>query len=210
MRETDVMDPAEMDGADGGGCPDSPNHTVGKVEQSRQLTALLGAIAGGDRRAFADFYDLTCARVYGLSIRVLHNRASAEEITWDVFMQIWSSADHYDPALASPIGWLTTLTHRRAVGRVRSDPSASRTEVVGHIHLRRDRTAGAEHVEQWHETRAVAGCLDTLTETQREAICLAYYGGLTCREVSVQLQVDLPTIESRVRDGLIRLNNCLR
>lgn len=191
-------------------CP-VPAHS-GRVDgAAAELAARLGAIAGGDRDAFAAFYDDTCARVFGLASRIVRNPTLAEEITQEVYLQVWTStARQYDPALASPIGWLMTLTHRRSVDRVRAEQSASdRNHLYGASHLGRDHDTVSEQVEQRLDEQRVTDCLDTLTATQREAIGLAYYSGRTYREVAENLDVALPTVKSRIRDGLIRLKNCL-
>ncbi len=191
-------------------CP-VPAQPIRDDRGAAELASWLGAIAGGNRGAFADFYDRTSARVFGLATRVVRNPALAEEITQEVYLQVWTSAARqYDPALASPIGWLMTLTHRRSVDRVRSEQSASdRNNTYGATHFGRDHDTVSEQVEQRLDEQRVADCLDTLTDTQRESIGLAYYGGRTYREVADQLDVALPTVKSRIRDGLIRLKNCL-
>lgn len=175
------------------------------------LVAALRAIAGGDRGAFAEFYDRTSARVFGLASRVLRNPALAEEITQEVYLQVWTTAaGQFDPAAASPIGWLMMLTHRRSVDRIRAEQSASdRNNVYGAAQFGRDHDEVAERVEQRLDEQRVSACLDSLTATQREAIGLSYYRGQTYREVAAQLGVPLPTVKSRIRDGLIRLKNCL-
>ncbi|WP_305091565.1 ECF RNA polymerase sigma factor SigK [Prescottella sp. R16] len=194
---------------------DSPRRTGTGAEHRAPtpavLAELLGAVAGGDRDAFAEFYDHTSARVFGLAVRVLRNPALAEELTQEVYLQVWTStAQQYDPALGSPIGWLMTLTHRRSVDRVRAEQSATdRNHVYGAAHLGRDHDTVSEEVEQRLDEQQVADCLGTLTDTQREAIDLAYYGGRTYREVADHLDLALPTVKSRIRDGLIRLKNCL-
>lgn len=173
--------------------------------------ALLTAIADGDSAAFAEFYDLTSPRVFGLAYRVVRDRTLAEDVVQEVFLQVWSSAARqYDPALASPIGWLMTLTHRRSIDRVRSEQSAAdRNHVYGASSLGREHDSVADEVGQRLDEQEVADCLDGLTAVQREAIGLAYYSGHTYREVAEHLAVTLPTIKARIRDGLIRLKNCL-
>lgn len=175
------------------------------------LGRLLTGIADADRTAFAEFYDQTSARVFGLASRIVRNPAMAEEITQEVYLQIWTTAARqYDPNLASPVGWLMTLTHRRSVDRVRSEQSAGdRDNAYGATHLGRDHDTVTEQVEQRLDEQRVIDCLDALTSTQREAIGLAYYSGRTYREVADHLDVALPTVKSRIRDGLIRLKNCL-
>ncbi|MEU7629252.1 ECF RNA polymerase sigma factor SigK [Nocardia sp. NPDC049220] len=177
---------------------------------TRRLVALLVATGAGDRAAFTEFYQLTSPRVFGIAVRILRSHAAAEEVTQEVYLQVWSMADRYDATLASPLGWILMLAHRRAVDRVRAESSAtSRDLVYAHAHLGRDHDVVAESVAQRIEEQQVAGCLDALTPTQREAIALAYYSGYTYREVADRLAVPLPTVKTRIRDGLKRLEKCL-
>jgi RNA polymerase sigma-70 factor (ECF subfamily) len=177
---------------------------------NRELAALLAATGTGDRAAFTEFYQVTSPRVFGLTVRILRSHAAAEEVTQEVYLQVWSMADRYDASLASPVGWLMMLAHRRAVDRVRAESSATNRDLVyAHEHLGRDHDVVAESVTQRIEEQQVAGCLQNLTPTQREAIALAYYSGWTYREVADHLSVPLPTIKTRIRDGLKRLEKCL-
>lgn len=194
-------------GAEAGPVPSSP----GRAARAAELAGWLGAIAEGDRDAFTEFYDLTCARVFGLSSRIVRNATLAEDVTQEVYLQVWTSAARqYDPTLASPIGWLMTLTHRRSVDRVRAEQSATdRNHAYGATHLGREHDVVADEVGQRLDEQQVSDCLDTLTATQREAIALAYYSGHTYREVAELLDAALPAVKSRIRDGLIRLKNCL-
>ncbi|MEV5648250.1 ECF RNA polymerase sigma factor SigK [Nocardia sp. NPDC052254] len=181
-----------------------------RADTQRELATLLAAVATGNRDAFTRFYRATSARVFGLALRILRSHSAAEEVTQEVYLQVWTAGQRYDPALSTPIGWLMMLTHRRAVDRVRTEESSTvRDRVYGHAHLGRDHDAVAETVGQRLEEQAVAHCLDTLTDTQREAIALAYYGGSTYREVADQLDAPLSTVKSRIRDALKRLQNCL-
>jgi RNA polymerase sigma-70 factor, ECF subfamily len=182
-----------------------------RMEGEADRAALLAAIADGDAGAFTELYDLTSARVYGLAYRVVRNKTLAEDVVQEVFLQVWSSAARqYDPALASPIGWLLTLTHRRSVDRVRSEQSAAdRNHAYGASNLGREHDTVVAEVGQRLDEQEVTDCLDGLTTIQREAIGLAYYSGRTYREVAEHLDVTLPTIKARIRDGLIRLKNCL-
>ncbi|WP_019972370.1 ECF RNA polymerase sigma factor SigK [Mycobacterium sp. 141] len=185
--------------------------SAARAANATELARRLGAIAAGDRDAFTEFYDMTCARVFGLSSRIVRNPALAEEVSQEVYLQVWTSAARdYDPTLASPIGWLLTLTQRRSVDRVRSEQSASdRNHAYGATHLGREHDVVADEVGQRLDEQQVVDCLATLTDTQREAIALAYYGGHTYREVAELLGSGLPAIKTRIRDGLIRLKNCL-
>lgn len=174
------------------------------------LIDLLERIAGQDQEAFAEFYRLTSRRVYGMARRVLIDVELSQDTTQEVFLQVWNSADKFNPASGSPMGWLMTLAHRRAVDRVRSQQSATDREArYGTAMLVPDHDDVAETVTQRLEAEAVVHCLQTLTETQQESVRMAYYGGLTYREVAEKLGAAVPTVKSRIRDGLIRLKTCL-
>ncbi|WP_194818746.1 ECF RNA polymerase sigma factor SigK [Nocardia sp. XZ_19_385] len=179
-------------------------------EVTRRLAELLHRVADGDRDAFTQFYRRTHDRVFGLALRVLRRPATAEEITQEVYLYVWNTAEQYDIRLASPIGWLMMLTHRRAVDRVRTESSATTRDLAyGHRQLGRDHDIVAETVGQRSEERAVVACLGTLTDTQRETVALAYYGGRTYSEVAKHLGISLNTVKTRIRDGLKRLQTCL-
>ncbi|CAM3127956.1 ECF RNA polymerase sigma factor SigK [Stackebrandtia soli] len=169
---------------------------------------LLGRVALGDEPAFEELYDLMSAKVYGLCVRVLRDPAQAEEIAQEVFVEVWRKAARFDPSRGSASTWILTVTHRRAVDRVRSSQAAADRErrvVPGDV----DYDQVSEIVTDRLEHRQVRRCLERLTEIQRQAITLAFYGGHTYRQVGDLLGTALPTVKTRIRDGLIRLRDCL-
>jgi RNA polymerase sigma-70 factor (ECF subfamily) len=171
---------------------------------------LLGAVAKGDERAFAALYDQVASRVYGLVRRVLRDPAQAEEVTQEVLVEVWRTAARFDPARGSATAWVFTIAHRRAVDRVRAEQAGA--DRVRRVAASAAETPYDEVVDQATarlEQQQVRRCLKTLTELQREAITLAYYGGYTYREVADLLHTGLPTVKTRMRDGLIRLRDCL-
>lgn len=174
------------------------------------LAELLSRIARQDRDAFAEFYTQTSRRVYGLARRVLIDPELSEDTTQEVYLQVWNMANRFNPEAGSPMAWLMTLAHRRAVDKVRSEQSSSEREArYGAAMQVKDHDDVVDTVTQRLEAETVVQCLETLTDTQQESVKLAYYGGLTYREVAEKLGVAVPTIKSRIRDGLIRLKTCL-
>jgi len=172
----------------------------------RRLAELLVAVGEGDRDAFTAFYRQTSYRVFGMALRMIGNRSTAEDIAQEVYLQVWSFAGRYDEGLASPVGWLMMLTHRRIVDRIRVEHAAvGRESVYGRLHAGRDHDEVLETVEQSFEKREVLHCLDKLTVLQRESIVLAYYGGLTYPQVAARLGAPLATVKGRIREGLKRL-----
>lgn len=173
------------------------------------LGDLLTHVARGDQTAFERVYDEVAGPVYGLALRIVRDPAQSEEVAQEVLVDVWRTASRYEAGRGSAMSWVMMLAHRRAVDRVRSaQAAAEREERVG-------RAAGpaydevAENVQIRLEREQVRRCLSTLTETQRESVTLAYYAGYTYREVAELLKVPLGTIKTRMRDGLIRLRDCL-
>ncbi|MGH9118601.1 MAG: sigma-70 family RNA polymerase sigma factor [Acidimicrobiales bacterium] len=172
--------------------------------------ALLGRVARGDEGAFSSLYDLVANRVYGLILRVVRDPAQAEEVAQEAMVDVWRRASSFDSTRGSAITWVLTLAHRRAVDRVRSAQSAGERERKV---AARDATAGFDEVTEQVavrlEQQQVRRCLGSLTDLQKEAVTLAYYGGYTYRQVADLLSVPLPTVKTRMRDGLVRLRDCL-
>jgi RNA polymerase sigma-70 factor (ECF subfamily) len=148
--------------------------------------------------------------VFGLVTRVLRDPGYSEETTQDVYLQVWNNASNYNPKAGSPLAWLMTLAHRRAVDRVRSEQAASQRESrYGASTFDPPADRVAEAVIQSDERRQVTECLGSLTDAQQECIRLAYYEGLTYVQVSDRLAANLATIKSRMRDAIRGLRNCL-
>lgn len=180
------------------------------VDVNRRLGTLLDQIAQGDQAAFAEFYQLTSRRVFGMARRVLIDTELSEDTTQEVFLQVWQNASKFNPDAGSPLAWLMTISHRRAVDKVRSSQSSTDREArYGASSQEIDHDSVSDEVDSRLEAEAVVRCLETLTDTQQESVRLAYYGGLTYREVAEKLNAAVPTIKSRIRDGLIRLKTCL-
>lgn len=171
---------------------------------------LLTRVARGDDRAFAELYDLVSARVYGLIRRVLRDPAQSEEVTQEVLLTVWRSAARYDEDQGSAMAWVMTMAHRRAVDRVRSEQSSSdRHKRLAARDVEPAYDSVAETVETRLDQEAVRRCLASLTALQRESVTLAYYTGRTYREVAEHLELPVGTVKTRMRDGLIRLRDCL-
>lgn len=180
------------------------------ADDAEHLTALLIQTAKGDEVAFTDFYRLTSRRVYGLARRIIIDAEYSNETTQEVFLMVWEQARKYDPSTGSPLAWLMTITHRRAVDKVRSESRSARRELTwGQQEFETDYDHVAETVEDRLEAEHLIRCFRSMTVLQRESIHLAFYGCLTYREVAEQLGVPLPTVKTRIRDGLSRLRSCL-
>ncbi len=171
---------------------------------------LLTAAGTGDRAAFALLYDRVAPQVLGVALRVLRDRSIAEEVTQEVLVEVWRKADRFDAERGSASGWITTLAHRRAVDRVRSEQAArNRDDRVARRDQQQDVDLVADEVQVRLDHWQVRQALAQLTERQREAIELAYFGGHTYRDVADVLGIPEGTAKSRLRDGLLRLRDAL-
>lgn len=169
---------------------------------------LLGRVARGDEAAFGDLYDQMAPRVLGLVKRLLVDHAQSEEVTQEIFLEIWQSASRYEAARGGASTWILTMAHRRAVDRIRSSQAGRDRDTKIGI---RDLAVAYDNVSETVETRIeherVEKAMSRLTELQRQAISLAYYGGLSHSEVAERLQIPLGTVKTRLRDGMIRLRD---
>ncbi len=182
-----------------------------RTEPANEVGAeLMARVARGDEQAFEQLYDLLIGPVFGLVRRVVRDPAQSEEVVQEVMVELWRSAARYAPDRGSATTWAMTLAHRRAVDRVRSaQAAADRDQTIGRRDVERPVDEGAEQVTARREQDQVRRCLRTPTDLQRESVLLAYYGGRTYREVGELLDTPLGTIKTRLRDGLIRLRDCL-
>ena len=169
---------------------------------------LLARVATGDQAAFGELYDQLAPRVLGLVKRLLRDHAQSEEVTQEIFLEIWQSAARFDSGRGTAVGWIMTMTHRRAVDRVRASQSSRDRDTKIGI---RDFTSEYDNVSETVETRIeherVEQAMLKLTELQRQAVSLAYYGGYSHSEVAELLSVPIGTVKTRVRDGMIRLRD---
>lgn len=187
---------------------DSRPLTAVGSDTAPDLDDLLVRTARGDDQAFAALYDALGASVLGLARRLVRNPARAEEVAQEVFLQVWRTASRFDPDRGRAKTWVLVLAHRRAVDAIRHDQAASDREDA-YEWVGSDHDVVSEEVIVNLEHQQVRRCMDGLTELQREAVNLAYYGGYTYPEVAELLDANLATVKTRMRDGLIRLRDCM-
>ncbi len=172
------------------------------------LEALLGQAARGEADAFEAVCRQIAAPVFGTVRAVVRDRSQSEEVAQEVLIEVWRAASRFDARRGSAMAWVTMIAHRRAVDRVRSEHRSAERELraASHAVPYDDVT---ETVLASLDAERVRRCLGSLTDLQRQAVTLAYYRGYTYRQVAALLEVAAGTVSTRMRDGLIRLRDCL-
>jgi RNA polymerase sigma-70 factor (ECF subfamily) len=183
-------------------------HPAAGEARGDELRALLGQVARGDSDAFEVVCHHIAAPVFGTVRAVVRDLPQSEEVVQEVLVEVWRCASRFDADRGSAMAWVTTIAHRRAVDRVRSERRSAERELRAASHaIAYDDVA--ETVEANLDAERVRRCLRSLTNLQREAVTLAYYRGYTYRQVAALLGVAAGTVSTRMRDGLIRLRDCL-
>ena len=179
------------------------------VPSKPSLDDLLRLVGAGSEEAFAALYDQVAGKVFGLATRVLRDRAQAEEVSQEALLEVWRKAPRFDSTRGSARAWIMTIAHHRAVDRVRAEQSSRDRQQRAAMQDDEQPDLVAEAAETAAEREQVRHAIGQLTDLQREALELAYYGGHTYRKVAEMLDVPLGTVKSRLRDGLTRLRDVL-
>jgi len=189
----------------------SPRDSREVSSRDQDWAALIDKIADGDQSALTTLYDSTSRLVFGLILRVVSDRATAEEVLLDVYTQIWRQAGSYDRKRGAPLAWMMTIARTRGIDRLRSskadltrEPLETSTEVTATTPNPEDASVASER------GRLVRSALDTLSAEQREVIELAYYSGLSHSEIALRLNQPLGTVKTRTRLGMMKLRDTLR
>jgi RNA polymerase sigma-70 factor (ECF subfamily) len=203
----DLFSPGGPGGRHGRAFGEEPQ---GRDPQAAQLVDLMARSARGDQVAFAELYDVTSRRVHGVVLRVLRSPEHAEEVTQEVYVEVWQQSARYTPARGSVLAWITTMAHRRAVDRVRSVSSeVSRDNRYAYQSLDPEVDKVWDSVAQKHDIARVREAMQSLTLIQRQALTLAYFDGLTQSQIAELLGLPLGTVKTRIRDALKRLGEIL-
>ena len=172
---------------------------------------LLHAIARGDEQALAAIYDRYRLILFGLVLRILHDRSEAEDVLQEAFLQVWRRSSDFDESRGRVFTWLVTIARSRALDRLRVIGSRARLadEVVAYS-PGEDVGDAAEDALKSEQGTIVRQALVELPEEQRRALFLAYFEGLTQTEISARLGEPLGTVKTRMRSGLMKLRELLR
>jgi RNA polymerase sigma factor (sigma-70 family) len=177
-----------------------------QADSPPELAAVMAGVAAGEQRALERFYRLTIGKVFGLALRIVRNRASAEEVAEDVYVQIWHRAATYDPQRGSPLGWALTICRSRAIDSLRRadkailDPDPTeRLDAIAQI------VPGLQDLLQASQENALHAALNRLQAVQRQLLSLAFFRGLTHLEIAATTHLPLGTIKSHIRRALATL-----
>jgi RNA polymerase sigma-70 factor (ECF subfamily) len=179
--------------------------------EENRFAALIARTVNGEEDALAALYDATAALVHGLALRILGDRGAAEEVTADVYLQVWRQAVRYDATRGTPLAWLLMLGRSRAIDRLRA--RAGRGREVESLRAAEALPSGApgpdEDAALAQRRGIVAAALARLSPEQRTPIALAYYAGRSHSEIAAVLGLPLGTVKTRIRLGMTRLREAL-
>jgi RNA polymerase sigma-70 factor, ECF subfamily len=182
-------------------------------ERNQEQVRLVAAMAQGDKAALAALYDQLAGPLYSLACRMLGDATEAQDLTQDIFLQLWRTAASYDPGRGSVFSWAVTLIRNRAIDRIRMRQRRSELLATAAPDLQPAAPGGEADsaATLWlrEKSAAVRTALADLAPDQREAIELAYFGGLTQQEIAARLNEPLGTIKARIRRGLLKLRDRL-
>jgi RNA polymerase sigma-70 factor (ECF subfamily) len=192
-------------------------------ERSHDLSRLLARASVGDRAAFATLYERTSSHLFAVVLRINRDRAQAEDILQEVYVNVWRAASSFDAAQSQPLTWLTSIARNRAIDSLRRGQTQPQLRTVSpsldgreseddavYDTVADDAPGPLELLSRAAEARALETCMEKLGSLQRQSVALAFYQGLSHAEVAEQLRQPLGTVKSWVRRALMTLKSCLQ
>jgi RNA polymerase sigma-70 factor (ECF subfamily) len=173
-----------------------------------EMTLLLAAVAKGDQASLERLYGETCAKLYGVLLRILGKPELADEVMREVYLKVWDSAKKFDPTTATPMTWMVAMARNRAIDLVRKDGGAVVEEMP-------DAAAGAEappplaRREASDELRRLLSCLGKLDPEKQRIVLLAYYSGWSREQLARKLDIPVNTMKAWLRRSLLEIRGCI-
>ena len=197
--------------------PPSPHDWT---ERSRDLSHLLARAGMGDRAAFATLYERTSSHLLAVVLRINRDRAQAEDILQEVYVNVWRAAQGFDAAQSQPLTWLTSIARNRAIDSLRRkqtqpqfrstiSSTADEEETDVYDTVASDAPGPLDLLSRASDARALSSCMQGLSAQQRQSVALAFFDGLSHAEVAEQMRQPLGTVKSWVRRALLALKGCL-
>lgn len=180
------------------------------VQAPPTIGDLLTSVADADHAAFTALHDVLAPRVFGLCRRLIRDTAEAEDVTQEVFLEVWTKAGRYDPARGSAIGWIYRIAHHRAVDRIRTTEATRRRDTAHATPTQHHHDDAIQHLLDAADRLSLHAALDKLSQRRHEALIYAFYTEHNYQQASDLLGIPLPTFKSRVRDALIALRPLLQ
>jgi RNA polymerase sigma factor (sigma-70 family) len=187
-------------------------------ERSQELSRLLGRTGLGDRAAFATLYEQTSAHLLGVVLRIQRDRALAEDILQEVYVNVWRAAQSFDAAQSQPLTWLTSVARNRAIDSLRRGQAQPQFQTTSanadedsdvYDTVADDAPGPLDLLSRASDARALSSCMEGLSAQQRQSVALAFFDGLSHAEVAANMRQPLGTVKSWVRRALLSLKSCL-
>lgn len=173
------------------------------------LVALLDRTASGDIPAFRGLYEATSAKLFGVVLRILHERGEAEDVLQEVYTTVWRKAAEFDSSRASPITWMATIARNRALDEFRRQKVMPSTDIDHEVDLASDAEDALDAMERTDTLKALLQCLNSLEKDRRDLVLLAYYRGLSREDLAQRSGRPVATVKTWLHRSLAQLRVCL-